>query len=173
MARTRDLERDEAFAAFMQSAQPGLLRAAFFLTGSQDAAHDLTQDALVLTYLAWPKIRADGAYAYARRILVNQRVDRWRRTSREVLTDHSIDPPARADDTADHRDQLVRLLLALPEQQRKVVVLRHLVDLSVEQTADELGLSSGTVKSHHSRAVARLQVLLSPILGHSEQEARR
>ena len=162
MARTRDLERDEAFAAFMQSAQPGLLRAAFFLTGSQDAAHDLTQDALVLTYLAWPKIRADGAYAYARRILVNQRVDRWRRTSREVLTDHSIDPPARADDTADHRDQLVRLLLALPEQQRKVVVLRYYADLSEREVADALGISLGTVKSTASRGLAALRELAIP-----------
>jgi len=162
MARTRDLERDEAFAAFMQSAQPGLMRAAFFLTGSQDAAHELTQDALVSTYLAWPKIRADGAYAYARRILVNQRVDRWRRTSREVLTDPSIDPRARADDTTDHRDQLVRLLLALPEQQRKVVVLRYYADLPEREVADALGISLGTVKSTASRGLAALRELAIP-----------
>ena len=69
-------ERDEGFIAFMQEAQPGLLRAAFFLTGSQEAAHELTQDALVRTYLVWSKVRPDTAYAYARRILVNQRVER-------------------------------------------------------------------------------------------------
>ena len=45
--------------------------------------------------------------------------------------------------------------------QRKVVVLRHLTDLSVEETAADLGISAGTVKSHTSRGIARLQELLS------------
>jgi DNA-directed RNA polymerase specialized sigma24 family protein len=36
------------------------------------------------------------------------------------------------------------------------VVLRHLLDLSVAQTADELGISEGTVKSHSSRGLAAL-----------------
>lgn len=152
-------ERDEAFVAFMQEAQPGLLRAAFFLTGSREAAHELTQDALVRTYLSWPKVRPDGAYAYARRILVNQRVERWRRTSREVLTDFAFDRADRADATADHRDQLVRLLQSLPEQQRKVVVLRYYVDLSEREVADVLGIAVGTVKSTASRGLAALREL--------------
>ena len=45
--------------------------------------------------------------------------------------------------------------------QRKVVVLRHVLDLSVEQTATDLGISSGTVKSHLSRGVAPAPGLLT------------
>ena len=45
--------------------------------------------------------------------------------------------------------------------QRKVVVLRHWLDLSVEETSRELGISTGTVKSHTSRGLAALHVLLS------------
>jgi DNA-directed RNA polymerase specialized sigma24 family protein len=45
--------------------------------------------------------------------------------------------------------------------QRKVVVLRHWLDLSVEQTAGELDISTGTVKSHTSRGLAALHRLLS------------
>ena len=39
--------------------------------------------------------------------------------------------------------------------QRKVVVLRHWLGLSVSETASELRISQGTVKSHTSRGLAR------------------
>ena len=45
--------------------------------------------------------------------------------------------------------------------QRKVVVLRHMLDLSVAETADELGIGEGTVKSHSSRGLAALERALS------------
>ena len=44
--------------------------------------------------------------------------------------------------------------------QRKVVVLRHMLDLSVAQTAEELGIGEGTVKSHTSRGLAALEQAL-------------
>lgn len=156
-------ERDAAFIAFMREAQPQLLRAAFYLTGSQESAQELTQDALVRTYLAWPKVRPDSAYAYARRILVNQRVERWRRTSREVLTDFAVDRADKPDSSADHRDELLRLLRSLPEQQRKVVVLRYYADLTEREVADVLGISLGTVKSTASRGLSALRELATSI----------
>jgi DNA-directed RNA polymerase specialized sigma24 family protein len=45
--------------------------------------------------------------------------------------------------------------------QRKVVLLRHWLGLSVAETAHELGIREGTVKSHTSRGVAALQEELS------------
>jgi RNA polymerase sigma factor (sigma-70 family) len=45
--------------------------------------------------------------------------------------------------------------------QRKVVVLRHWLGLSVEETAHELGISTGTVKSHSSRGIEKLQAVLT------------
>ena len=44
--------------------------------------------------------------------------------------------------------------------QRKVVVLRHMLDLSVAETAAELGISEGTVKSHTSRGLTALEKAL-------------
>lgn len=163
MRTRRGDDRDATFIAFMQEAQPQLLRAAFYLTGSQESAQELTQDALVRTYLAWPKIRPDSAYAYARRILVNQRVERWRRTSREVLTDFAVDRADKLDSRADHRDELLRLLRSLPEQQRKVVVLRYYADLTEREVADVLGISLGTVKSTASRGLSALRELATSI----------
>ncbi|SRR5580765_2150775 len=150
-------ERDLAFAEFMRDATPSLMRTAWLLTGSTEAAHDLVQAALVKTYAAWHRVREDSALAYARRILVNQRTDTWRGTRREVTVEQVPETPHTDGTAVDDRDHLVRLLAVLPEQQRRVVVLRHYNDLSEQAVADLLGISVGSVKSAASRGLAALR----------------
>ena len=72
----------------------------------------------------------------------------WRR-ERTSLDGH--DGAAESGPSYEERSALVDALQQLPVMQRKVVVLRHMLDLSVAQTADELGIGEGTVKSHTSR----------------------
>ena len=52
--------------------------------------------------------------------------------------------------------------MTLSLRQRRVVVLRYLLDRSEADTAAELGISAGTVKSTSSRALARLRTLVVP-----------
>ena len=102
-------------------------------------------------------------FAYARRVIATARIDTWRRTRRDVLSDPVDLRPAPVPDgtrTVVDRDQLVRALRMLPEAQRRVVVLRYLLDRSEAQTAEELGISVGSVKSSGSRGLARLRALL-------------
>ena len=146
----------------MAAAQPDLLRMARFLTGSDDLARELTQDALVRTYTAWPRVRREGAVAYTRRIIINRRVNGWRRSAREQPrnpSDAGLDTPVAEGGATERRDEVVRLLAALPERQRKVVVLRYYVDLSEQQVANMMGISVGTVKSSASRGLASLRQL--------------
>lgn len=159
MRESMQRERDASFTTFMREAQPSLLRTAYFLSGDPDLARELVQDALVRTYLAWPKVRQDTAMAYARRILVNGRADHARRVRREVPSPFLREVIVDADTSHLERDQLVALLAQLPDQQRKVVVLRYCVDLSERQTADLVGLSVGGVKSAASRGLAALRQL--------------
>ena len=51
-------------------------------------------------------------------------------------------------------------LRRLPPMQRRTIVLRHWLGCSVEETARELGISEGTVKSHSSRGLATLRARL-------------
>jgi len=98
-------------------------------------------------------------------VLVSTNIDQHRRrTARpeqptEVLPDPGAHDPGVRD--LGEREALVRALQRLPEMQRKAVVLRHVLGLSVEETAHELGISTGTVKSHTSRAREALRVHLS------------
>ena len=58
---------------------------------------------------------------------------------------------------------IVLALRALPERQRQVVALRFLCDLSTEQTADALGIATGTVTAHVHRALETLRSSLADL----------
>ncbi|QDW64445.1 SigE family RNA polymerase sigma factor [Oerskovia sp. KBS0722] len=159
----------------MEQAVGPLHRMAYLLCGDQHRAEELTQQTFERTYRAWSKARDGDPLVYARRILANLRVDTWRRTRREVLSapddlrDHSegIAGTPRVGTstgvvptTVDDRDLVVRALLQLPLKQRRVVVMRHMLDLSETEVSGELGIPVGTVKSTSSRALARLRTIL-------------
>lgn len=114
------------------------------------------------TYTSWSRARRDPL-AYARRVLVNLRVDTWRRRRREVLiAPHDLpDAPVAASRRAEDRDELLRALALLTARQRRIVVLRHLLDLSDTEVADDLGISPGTVRSTASRGLAVLRAALT------------
>jgi RNA polymerase sigma-70 factor (sigma-E family) len=156
--------RDEQFAAFVADVGPYLLRVALLLSGDWNQAEDLVQTTFERTYRAWERARRTDPRAYARKVLVNLRIDRWRAVRLEVLTSPDTLPqratPNHAD-TVDGRNEVVRVLAELPLAQRRVVVLRHLLGLTESETARELGVSVGTVKSHNARALARLRTLLT------------
>jgi len=157
-------DRDEQFAAFVVVAGPYLLHVAELLCGDRTRAQDLVQTTFERTYRSWHKARDGDPWAYARHILVNLRIDGWRRTRRELLAAPADLPdPATPDHAAavTARNTVVRALARLPVAQRRVVVLRHLLDLTEPQVARELGISIGTVKSHNARALARLRDILS------------
>ncbi|MFE7508041.1 SigE family RNA polymerase sigma factor [Promicromonospora sp. NPDC057488] len=158
-------DTEAEFAAFMSRSAPALARTAWLLCGDTHQAEELVQQALMKTYLAWPKARKGEPLAYARRVLANLRVDGWRRRRREVLM--SADAlPERAQDGRSaaeahaERDRLVRALRLLPTKQRRIVVLRHLEGLPEREVADAVGVSVGTVKSTASRGLVRLREIL-------------
>ncbi|MEV0893793.1 SigE family RNA polymerase sigma factor [Promicromonospora sp. NPDC050262] len=156
--------RDEEFVAFVESDGPYLFRTAFFLVGERALAEDLVQGTFERVYRHWDKARDGVPRAYARKVLVNLRTDAWRRTRLTDIPGDDNLPAAHADDHAAHvalRDELARALGALSPQQRRVVVLRHVLDLPEEQVAREIGRSVGTVKAASSRGLERLRSLLT------------
>lgn len=155
--------REQAYVDFVTARQTHLRRIAYAVCGDWHQADDLLQTALTKLYVAWPRLRREGTEeAYVRRILVRANVDEyrrpWRRRERAGLD--GTDRPGAEHDPTD-RTVLFEALQSLPVMQRKTVVLRHWLGLSVEETARELGISTGTVKSHSARALARLQSVLT------------
>lgn len=159
----RRSDREAAYTQFVSARQAHLRRVAYAVCGDWHQADDLLQTALVKLYVAWPRIRRDGGEeAYVRQIIVRANVDELRRPwRRERAGLEGEDRPAPAGLPPEERSALFEALHGLPVMQRKVVVLRHWLGLSVEETARELGISTGTVKSHSSRGLEKLRGVLA------------
>lgn len=155
--------RDEQYSAFVAARQSHLRRIAYAVCGDWHRAEDLLQASLVKLYVAWPRIhRAGREEAYARQIIVRTNIDESRRPwRRERPGLEGWDRAARPDLPYEDRSALVDALQGLPEMQRKVVVLRYWLGLPIEETAHELRISQGTVKSHSSRGLAALRDVLA------------
>jgi len=168
-----DRVRDADFSAYMAARQPALLRTAYLLTGDQASAEDLVQTAFAKLYLSWDKVDDRGALdAYVRRILVNEHNSLWRRAWKrtEVSTD-SVPERQVTDEYDDGRATAVwELVQTLPRKQRAVIVLRYYEQLSETEIAHTLGISSGTVKSQASRALATLRQRVPDALILGEEE---
>lgn len=116
-------------------------------------------------FASWRGIRRrDAAHSYATRTLVNTHLAGKRtKRSTEILTSQVPDYPATG--VPAETQMLVRAALAsLPRQCRAVVMLRYWADLSVDQVAEMLGCSPGTVKSQSARGPDKLrQTLADPV----------
>ena len=149
--------RDEEFSGFVVARRLHLLRTAYALCGDWHRADDLVQTSLIKLYAAWRRVERGSEEAYVRTILVRAHIDQtrrpwWKRERSGDLPERPV--PA---DQIEERSELFDALQALPEMQRKVVVLRHWLQLSVAETARELRISTGTVKSHSSRGLDALR----------------
>ena len=154
--------RDEdEFLAFADASRSQLRRTAYLLCGDWHRAADITQEALIRVYVAWPRLERDhGLRAYARKAVVSVAIDQGRRrSSREVVGLVERPAPAVADPSATvvERLALLQALATLPPRQRACVVLRYYEDLSVAAVADALGCREGTVKSQTARGLEALR----------------
>ncbi|GAA1825234.1 SigE family RNA polymerase sigma factor [Planosporangium flavigriseum] len=151
----------EGFTEFVTARSAVLQRAAWLLTGDAGRAEDLLQTALAKAWRHWNTVAATGSpEAYVRRVLFTTYATWWRRRWRaETPSDAYPDRAGQADvaDETANRDSVYRALTRLSRQQRAIVVLRYVEDLSVSATAAVLDCSEATVKTQSSRALATMR----------------
>lgn len=155
----------EQFREYAVGAQPHLRRSAYLLCGDWHTAEDLVQTTFGRLFRYWARVsRADSVDAYARTVLYRAFLDLKQKDPATVGLDAAPEPASPTDDAA-LRLAVRSALDTLPPRARAVVVLRFWEDLTVEQTADALGVSAGTVKSQTSRAIAILRQRLGAAVG--------
>ncbi|GAB3996155.1 SigE family RNA polymerase sigma factor [Glycomyces albus] len=151
-------ENEHDFRDFVESGREPLLRTAFLICGDWHRAEDAVQNSLIKLYGAWTRIRRETADSYARRVLANTLVDDSRRGWFRREQSYADPPePARSAQPAAPQIEAAELLAGLPRRQRATLVLRFWEDLSVDQTAQILRCSPGTVKSNTARGLQSLR----------------
>ena len=155
------LAQPEPFDDFYRREIAGVLALGRALCGS--AGDDAAQEAMVAAYRRWDEVALlDSPTAWVRRVCANKATSILRRRAAEgraVLRlagrrSEATAPPEGSDFWAEVR--------RLPRRQAQVVALVYVCDLGVGDAAATLGISSGSVKTHLSRARQALARRLGP-----------
>ena len=158
---------EDGFAEFARSRWGRLVRLAYSLTLDVGRAEDLVQESLAKLWGKWPQVRDGAPEAYVRQTIVNGAISASRRRWKGEEPHWELpEPPVPRgpleSDAIDQRDWLRRGLADLSMLQRAVVVLRYAEDMSERQVAETLGISTGSVKTHAFRGLARLRATGHP-----------
>ncbi|MBL8472375.1 MAG: sigma-70 family RNA polymerase sigma factor [Rhodocyclaceae bacterium] len=142
---------------------PRLRRYARALTGDRYAADDLVQDTLERALSRWALLRPGSQpvlwlLTIMHNLFENQRREAWRQVDAEQALAELAARPEQCDGLV--LADLARALYRLPEEQRAVLLLVALEDLSYAETAQVLGIPVGTVMSRLARAHTRLARIL-------------
>jgi RNA polymerase sigma-70 factor (sigma-E family) len=157
-----DRKQERAFEEFVAESGRGLLGLATLLMSDQGLGEDVYQETLHRLAARWSRV--DNPRAFCRRVMHNLVIDQGRLKSRQVtqirLAEGQDDHDPRAGDPAsatELRSVLLGALRTLTPRQREIVVLRYFDDRSENEVAELLGVSTGTIKSTLSRAMAQLR----------------
>lgn len=148
---------DEAFAKFYSAEFDGAARLAHLLTGRDDIAEDLAQDAMTRVHGHFDELVNPAAYL---RTSVINRCRNWHRGITRERARQARDTPS-GSHLPPEVDDLLRVVDRLPYRQRTVIVMRYWLDLPETEIAAHLRCRAGTVKSLAARSMERLRKELS------------
>jgi len=141
-----------------------LYNVAYRLTGNDDDAFDLVQEALLRVRKGLESYRPGSMEGWLSRIVTNVFLDEVRRKRRRPVEVLPEDPerllpssPGADEPTDTLSDEVQAALRRLPEEFRTAVVLCDVVGLSYEEIADAIAVPVGTVRSriHRGRRLLR------------------
>ncbi|MGH9150396.1 MAG: RNA polymerase sigma factor [Acidimicrobiales bacterium] len=172
----------KAFAQLVQATSAAAYTLAYRLTGNEEDARDVVQEAYLRAYKGLKRFRGDAQFStWLYRITANcAKSHLSRRSSQrtEALDDEAPLVDERAETNPEHqadatllRGRVDAALLELPPKLRAVVVLRDIYDLPHDAIAEELGITEAAAKVRLHRARRRLREQLFPVRGEEQAHA--
>ena len=161
-----------AYEELMHRHQALAQRVAYLACGSASEAEDAVQEAFVKAYYALDRFREGAEFRpWLLAIVTNEARNRARasgRRARLALRAGEVRPSDGAAPSSEEavlayaeRQRLLDALEELSEEDRSVISMRYLLELSEQETAEALGVPKGTVKSRLSRALGRLRTRMN------------
>jgi RNA polymerase sigma-70 factor (ECF subfamily) len=159
----------DAFRLLVEYYRKIMFGTAYLMTKDRGLAEDALQEALIQIWKHLPSLRrGESLKPWLVRIVVNE-VNRERRKKQvptvplefapEIVDD--CDDAATAMIRSENHQNLRRALEQLPLEIKETVILRYFSDLTVPEVAKVMGKPEGTIKSRLSRALSRLNEILS------------
>jgi RNA polymerase sigma-70 factor (ECF subfamily) len=174
-----------AFEQLMRQYNRRLYRLARAALRDDAEAEDALQDAYLAAYRSIDRFRGDSAVStWLSRLVLNECFGRLRRGARrqkvipmvsstqemDAVAEPDSESPDRLAARTQMRALLERKLDDLPEAFRLVFVLRSVEELSVEETAQTLGIPEATVRSRYFRAKGLLREALAKEIDLAERD---
>jgi RNA polymerase sigma-70 factor (ECF subfamily) len=153
----------EDFDAFYHATNRRLLHQMYAMTGNLEDAKECVQEAYARAWQHWKTVHeATDPAAWVRTVAWRIAASRWRKTRNGLKALSRTGRPEPAKPPSEDHVALVAALREIPDEQRRAIVLHHLVGMSVDEVAAETGSPSGTVKARLFRGRAALAELLRP-----------
>src|SRR5437762_7191699 len=173
----------ELFYELVQPYERRVYSAAFAILRNSSDAEDAAQEAILKAFRHIRQFREEARFStWLIQIAVNEARMRRRKNHADVMEPIADRPdeagnyvprdfadwreiPSEALERKEIREKLAEALASLGEIYREVFVLRDMQHLSIEETAEALGISTASVKTRLLRARLMLRDLLAPGLG--------
>jgi RNA polymerase sigma-70 factor (ECF subfamily) len=171
-----------AFDELVRATYTDAYTLAYRLTGNEEDAQDVVQDAYLRAYKGLKRFRGEAQFStWLYRITANCAATHLGKRSRarhdelehdyELIDERPDNDPELVAGASVERDRVNRALAELPDKLRAVVVLRDVYDLPHDAIAAELGISEAAAKVRLHRARRRLRERLFPMRGEEEAHA--
>lgn len=143
-----------AFDQFYRRQSPRLWRFLRFRGVGEDAAYDFVAEAFLrFIQVVCKDPRSPVALLY--RIAVNLKIDAWRRSQHEAVSDNSGTAPAYSE--PEEQVYLRRLVSRLPESEQNLLLMRYWIGLTHREIADITGEPAGTVRRRTAELLEELR----------------
>ncbi len=147
----------EAFGELVRIYQNAVYAIALRFTGNFSDAHDLTQETFIQAYIKLYQLASPDKFASWLKAIAVNTGKMWIRNHKSDFESINIPNPVDLFNEDNLYGQLISMLSILPEDQRMIIVLRYIDELSYQQIGEFLGLPIGTVRSRIHRAKSKLK----------------
>ncbi|MFI9638816.1 SigE family RNA polymerase sigma factor [Micromonospora sp. NPDC051925] len=142
----------EEFDAFYASSSQRVLGQVYAMIGSRTEAEDAVAEAYARAWSRWSTVRdCDSPEAWVRKVAYRVSVSAWRKATNRLRAHRREAVGQQVDAVSVDHVALVAALRRIPSEQRRVIVLHHLVGLSVAEIAAETRANPNTVKTRLAR----------------------
>ena len=159
--RSSDERGWDQFAPLYDEHHERLYRVALLLChGDEVAAQDAVTETFLRLFEQWKMDRVDNFFSAARQVLVQEVLGRYRDGDphRPTVAEPRDERPV--DDSINDAASTFQLLEQLEPTDRTAVVLRYFEDLSYDQIASTMGVTSGTAKAQVSVGLAHMRSMM-------------